>query len=86
MNAQPLSLEERRLRLALRCELDRLRLRIALRPSRRRELRIGGVPISTINKAFSFAQFLPGKLGRLARGASFGVDLFRALNPFARSH
>ena len=76
---------DRRLRLSLACELDRLHLRLALRPTvQRPEIKIGGVPMSAITKAFSVAQFLPGKLGRLARGAALGADLFRAFNPFAR--
>ena len=79
------SLADRRLRLALACELDRLHLRLALRPSPRRpEVKIAGVPLSSLTKAFSFAQFLPGKLGRAARGVALGADLLKAFNPFAR--
>lgn len=81
------SLADRRLRLALTCELDRLLLRLALRPTARRpEIMIGGLPVSAITKAFSVAQFMPGKIGRLARGAALCADLLRAFNPFARSH
>lgn len=76
---------ERRLRLALACELDRLRLRLALRPPLQSpEIKIAGVPMSAITQVFSVAQFLPGKFGRLARGAALGTDLLRAFNPFAR--
>ncbi|MBL9187086.1 MAG: hypothetical protein JNK23_06390 [Opitutaceae bacterium] len=83
--AAPLTLEERRRRLALICELDRLHLRLALRPAARGSgAAIGGVPLSVLNKAFSFAQFLPGKIGRWARGAALGADLINLLNPFSR--
>ena len=79
------TLAERRQRLALVCELDRLHLRLALRPTARRpELTVGGVPLSALTTALSFAQFLPGRFGRIARGASLGADLFHAFNPFAR--
>ena len=81
----PLTLEERRRRLALICELDRLNLRIALRPvARRPEPVLGGVPLSVFNQALSFAQLIPGKIGRWARSAAMGADLFRAFNPFGR--
>lgn len=80
----PLTFEQRRRRLALICELDRLNLRIALRPAQRAEPVIGGVPLSVFNKAFSFAQFIPGKIGRWARSAAMGADLFRTFNPFGR--
>lgn len=80
----PPSFAERRERLALVCQLDRLHLRLALRPTAKRpEITLGGVPVSALTQAFSFAQFLPGKLGGLARSASLGADLFRAFNAFA---
>jgi hypothetical protein len=79
------TLAERRARLALVCQLDRLRLRLALRPAAHRpEITLGGVPISALTQAFSLAQFLPGKVGRFARNAALGADLFRAVNPFTR--
>jgi hypothetical protein len=81
----PPTLAEQRERLALVCQLDRLRLKLALRPTAHRpEITLGGVPVSVLTQIFSFAQFLPGKLGRFARSASGGADLFRAFNPFVR--
>jgi len=50
---------ERRQRLALACELDRLRLRLALRPAARPpELTVGGVPLSALG-ADLFRAFNP---------------------------
>ncbi|MBC7365403.1 MAG: hypothetical protein H7343_01110 [Undibacterium sp.] len=84
-SAHPPTPAERRQRLALMCELDRLHLRLALRPpAHRPEITLGGVPVSALTKAFSLVQFLPGKLGRFARGAALGAGLFRGFNPFTR--
>jgi len=79
------TLAEHRERLALVCQLDRLRLRLALRPAAHQpDITLGGAPISALTQAFSLAQFLPGKIGRFARNAALGADLFRAVNPFTR--
>ncbi len=83
MSGSPLHPAERRERLALICELDRLRLRLALRPTN--ELTIAGVPAKALTKAFSVTQFLPGRFGRLARGLALGSALFRMIQPLIRS-
>ena len=68
-------------RLSLMCELDRLRLRLALRPAPSDELTIGGLPKSAITKAFSFIQFVPGRIGKIARGLAIGSTFFRFIKP-----
>jgi len=68
-------------RLSLMCELDRLRLRLALRPAPSDELTIGGLPKSAITKAFSFMQFVPGRIGKIARGLAIGSTFFRFIRP-----
>lgn len=80
----PTSLADRRLRLALACELDRLHLKIAFAKPHGRELQVAGVPLSTFTKAFSVAQLLPGSIGRWSRRLSLGAELFGAFNPFTR--
>lgn len=81
-----LTIAERRERLALACELDRLRLRLALRLplSNGTAPAIAGVPLSSLNQAFSIAQLLPGKIGRWSRRAALGAELLSAFNPFKR--
>lgn len=81
---KPGSLADRRQRLALACELDRLHLKIAFAKKSGRELQIAGVPLSTFSKAFSVAQLLPGTIGRWSRRLSLGAELFSAFNPFTR--
>jgi hypothetical protein len=79
------TLAERRERLALACELDRLRLRLALRPPARPAALAGAdTALSLAGKALSVAGFFPGKIGRWARRLSLGSELLGAFNPFAR--
>lgn len=78
-----LTLAERRERLALVCQLDRLNLRLALRPSP--ETTIAGLPAASLKKALSATQLFPGRLGRLARGFAVGSALFRMIQPLLRS-
>jgi hypothetical protein len=68
------SLAEQRERLALSCELDRLRLRLALRP-----LENHGSPQSGIGKALAIGQLVPGKIGRWARRLAAGADFFQSI-------
>jgi hypothetical protein len=77
---------ERIRQIALSCELDRLRLRIALRPTPSRELTIAGLPATAIGKALSFTQYFPGKIGQMARGLAVGSTIFRILKPLAVLH
>ena len=83
MSVPPLTFAERRERLALVCQLDRLRLRLALRPSH--EITIAGLPATSLKKALSAAQLFPGRLGRLARGFAVGSALFRLIQPLLHS-
>lgn len=76
---------ERRERLALACELDRLRLRIALRPPARPAGLAGADgAFSLAGKALSVAGFFPGKVGRWARRLALGSELLGAFKPFVR--
>lgn len=75
--------DEKILQIALKCELDRLRLRIALLPAPTNEVTIAGLPASALTKALSFSQYLPGKLGQLARWVFLGSSIFRVLKPLA---
>jgi hypothetical protein len=68
----PLTLDERRERLVLACELDRLKLRLALRPSPLERL-----TISVIEKIAPLAPHLPGRLGRWTRGIMQGTSMVR---------
>ena len=83
MSQPHLTLAERRERLALVCQLDRLHLRLALRPSH--ELTIAGLPATSLKKALSVTQLFPGRLGGIARGLALGSSLFRLLQPLLRS-
>lgn len=81
LTAEP-TVTERIKQLALTCELDRLRLRIALKPAPPHEMTLGGLPASAIGKALSFTQYFPGKIGQVARGVSLGSAVFRIVQPF----
>jgi hypothetical protein len=76
-----LSVAERRQRLALVCQLDRLHLRLALRPAPPAAGSLGALAAP----ALAFTQLLPGPLGRLSRGFALGSALFRVVQPLIRS-
>lgn len=82
------TLAERRERLALACELDRLRLRLALRPPGRpaglASLAGADSALSLAGKALSVAGFFPGKIGRWARRLALGSEVLGAFKPFIR--
>jgi len=73
MNEGPTqTLEERRECLVLACQLDRLKLRLALRPSPLERL-----TISVIEKIAPLAPHLPGRLGKWTRGIMRGTSMVR---------
>lgn len=84
MHASPVIMPraERRELLALACELDRLQLRLALRPAPSDALSIAGLPATALSKALSFTQFLPGNMGRIARAVALGSKVIRMVKPF----
>jgi hypothetical protein len=84
MAALVLTNAERRERLTLLCQLDRLHLKLMLRPAPSSEPTLGGLPLSSLGQALSFSQLLPGKIGRLSRGVALGAQLFRATQFFRR--
>ncbi len=84
MDRSPSALADRRARLALVCELDRLHLKLAVKKTQGQELEIAGLPVTTVTKAFSLAQLFPGPIGRWSRRLSLGAELLRAFNPLAR--
>jgi hypothetical protein len=73
MSTHP-TLAEQRERLALACRLDRLNLRLAMRPTPLERL-----TLNILEKAAPLIPFLPGKVGRWARGISRGTNLFRGV-------
>ena len=75
MKASPQSsLAERRERLALACRLDRLNLRLALRPTALERL-----SLTLLEKAAPLIPLLPGRVGRWARGMAQGTNLLRGV-------
>lgn len=82
METPEISAKERIHQLALICELDRLYLKIVLKPPPEDELVIGGLPALAIGRALSFAQYFPGRIGQLARSMALGSAIFRAAKPF----
>ena len=68
------TLAEQRERLGLACKLDRLNLRLAMRPTPLERL-----ALNVMEKAAPFIPLLPGKVGRWARGISQGTSLFRGV-------
>jgi hypothetical protein len=74
LGADSPSLDERRQRLALACELDRLNLRLALRPTR-----VDGLALSVAAKMLPLARHFPGKIGRWSREVSHGAAFFRGI-------
>jgi hypothetical protein len=71
--SQP-SLAVQRERLALACQLDRLNLRLAVRPSPLERLAIG-----MLEKLAPIAPHLPGRIGKWTRGIMRGTSLFRSV-------
>jgi hypothetical protein len=74
MNPPAPTLEERRQRLALECELDRLNLRLAMRPTR-----VDGLALSVAAKMLPLARHFPGRIGRWSREVSHGAAFFRGI-------
>jgi hypothetical protein len=74
MASNNLTLEERRERLALACQLDRLNLRLAVRPTPMERL-----TINVIEKLSPLLPHLPGRLGRWTRGVMRGTNLLRGV-------
>jgi hypothetical protein len=68
------TLAEQRERLALACRLDRLNLRLAMRPTPLERMSLG-----LLEKAAPLLPFLPGRIGRWARGITQGTNLFRGV-------
>jgi len=73
MNGKPTP-AERREWLALACRLDRLNLRLAVRPTALERL-----SLSLLGKAAPLIPLLPGKIGRWARGIGRGTNLVRGV-------
>jgi hypothetical protein len=69
-----LTLAERRQRLALACQLDRLNLQLALRPSPLEKL-----SINLLEKLAPIAPHLPGRVGKWVRQIMRGTSLVRSL-------
>jgi hypothetical protein len=68
------TLAEQRERLALACRLDRLNLRLAMRPTPLERL-----SLAVLEKAAPLIPYLPGRIGRWARGIAQGTNLFRGV-------
>ncbi|HZZ20717.1 MAG TPA: hypothetical protein VFE25_15180 [Opitutaceae bacterium] len=68
------TLAEQRERLALTCQLDRLNLRLALRPTPVERLAMG-----VMEKLAPLAPHLPGRLGKWTRGLMRGTELFKTV-------
>jgi hypothetical protein len=60
--------------LALACELDRVRLRLAARPTTFERL-----SMSMLEKLIPLAPHLPGKLGKWSRGILQGTNILRGV-------
>jgi hypothetical protein len=74
MSNMPPTLAEQRERLALACQLDRLNLRLSMRPSPLEKLAVG-----MVEKLAPLAPHLPGTIGRWTRGIMRGTTLFRSV-------
>jgi hypothetical protein len=68
------TMETQRERLALACELDRLNLRLAVRPTPAERL-----TFSVLENLAPLAPHLPGALGRWTRGIMRGTNFFRGV-------
>jgi len=82
METPEISAEDRIRQLALICELDRLHLKIVLKPAPEHEVVIAGLPALAIGRALSFTQYFPGRIGQLARSMALGSAVFRIVKPF----
>ncbi len=75
-----LSVAERRQRLALACQLDRLHLQLALRPSPLEKM-----SVNLFERLAPLAPHLPGRIGkwvrRIMRGTSFVRSIVEAVSP-----
>lgn len=69
-----LTLAERRQRLALACQLDRLNLQLALRPSPLEKL-----SVNLFARLAPLAPHLPGRVGKWVRQIIHGSSLVRSL-------
>ena len=69
-----LSFAERRQRLALACQLDRLNLQLALRPSPLEKM-----SINLLERLAPLAPHLPGRVGKWVRQIMQGSSLVRSL-------
>lgn len=65
---------DRRLWLVVACELDRVRLQLAARPSP-----LERMAMSLVENVIPFAPHLPGKIGKWSRGIMQGTNLFRCV-------
>jgi hypothetical protein len=74
MNTRNLSFDEQRQRLALACQLDRLNLQLALRPTPMEKL-----SLTVLEKLAPLVPHLPGRLGKWTRGIMRGTNLARSL-------
>jgi hypothetical protein len=68
------TLAEQRERLALTCQLDRLNLRLAMRPTPVERLAMG-----VMEKLAPLVPHLPGRLGKWTRGIMRGTELFKTV-------
>jgi hypothetical protein len=70
----PAGLNDAELRewLAVVCELDRARLRLATRPST-----LERISLSVLENVIPLAPHLPGKIGRWSRGILQGTNILR---------
>jgi hypothetical protein len=74
MNTSNLTFAERRQRLALSCQLDRLNLQLALRPTPMEKL-----SLTVLEKLVPLVPHLPGRLGRWTRGIMRGTSVARSI-------
>jgi hypothetical protein len=70
----PLTLDERRELLILACELDRLNLRLAMRPTPLERL-----TLSALEQLAPLAPHLPGRIGKWTRGIMRGTHIFKGI-------
>jgi hypothetical protein len=69
-----LSVAERREWLVVACELDRVRLQLAARPTT-----LEKVSFSILENIIPLAPHLPGKIGRWTRGILQGTNILRGV-------
>jgi hypothetical protein len=69
-----LSVAERREWLVVACELDRVRLQLAARPTT-----LERVSFSILESVIPLAPHLPGKIGRWTRGILQGTNILRGV-------